>query len=137
MTSRLSPSSGTRPSMVKINPPTVLQRPEGKLRLQRFGQLAERDAAAHAVPALLQLLHQRVLHIELVGDLPHHLLEQVLQRDESGGPTELVDEDHQMRAATLHLGQQLGGPLGVGNEADLAHHLADGPVVTLVAHRQR
>ena len=62
--------------------------------------------------------------VELVLELADDLLERVLGGDDADGGAELVDDDGDLAAAFLELLQQLDGEFGLGDDGDLAHHLA-------------
>jgi hypothetical protein len=64
------------------------------------GQLA-RDTVRRGV----HLLDEPLLLVELVSDLAHQLLEQVLERDEAGRTAILVHDDGQVELLGLKLAQ--------------------------------
>ena len=71
-----------------------------------------------------EVLHRRLVGVVLVGDLAHDLLEQVLERDETGGAAVLVEDDRHVELLRAHLAQQLGHPLLLGHEHRWPHRLA-------------
>ena len=64
--------------------------------------------------------------VELVFELADDLLEGVFGGDEADGGAELVDDDGDLAAALLELLQELDGELGLGDDEDVAHDLAEG-----------
>jgi hypothetical protein len=70
-------------------------------------------------------LHRRALGVVLVGDLPHDLLKDVLDRDQAGGAAVLVDDDRHVDPHALHLPQQLVHRLAVRHVGRRAHDLLD------------
>src|SRR5256886_2706665 len=72
---------------------------------QRVGQLAQRRPPVHDVAVAFLADGGRGLDVVLVPDLPHDLLQDILERDQSGRPAELVDHDREVRRATLEVAQ--------------------------------
>ena len=57
-----------------------------------------------------------LLDVELVDDLADQLLDEVLERHQSGGAAVLVDHHRLVELVGLHLAHQVGHPLGLGDE---------------------
>ena len=76
-------------------------------------------------PPTREPLDLGVLDVELVGDLADDLLEHVFHRDEPGGVAVLVDDDRHVELLRLHLAQQLGDALLLGDEHRRPQRVAD------------
>ena len=81
---------------------------------------------------------RRAADVELVFELADDLLEDVFGGDEADGGTELVDDDGDVAAALLKLLEELDGELGLGDDGELAHDLAEGEAgFAFAAHGER
>ena len=109
------------------------QSPSGSSRSSRSFDLVDGHLGLHEHGATRQRFDHRLLAVELVDDLADQLLDEVLEGDEPGGPAVLVDDDGHVERAGLHLAQQLGDPLGLGDELGGAHEGEHGLVGTPVA----
>src|SRR5271170_6523674 len=69
---------------------------------------------------------RRAADVELVFELADDLLQDVFGGDETDGGTKLVDGDGDVSAAFLKLLQELDRKLGLGNDGEFAHDIADG-----------
>ena len=96
----------------------------GQLGVEQLVDLVDRHARVHPHVAAGERLDRGLLHVVLVDDLAHQLLDQVLERDQAGGAAVLVDDDGHVELLRLHLAHQLGDALGLGHEDRLAGQLA-------------
>src|SRR5699024_102544 len=87
-----------------------------ELETEQFAQVVHVHARAHAHRVLVNTLNGRLGSVVLVDDLPHDLLEDVLDRHQAGGSSVLVDDDGHVRPPSLHLAEQVTGRLGVRYE---------------------
>ena len=106
-----------------MSPPMVSQSPSGSSASSRSLTSSTGSLACTLTLAVGLGLDRRLLAVELVDDLAHQLLDEVLERDQAGGAAVLVDHDRHVELLGLHLGQQLGDALGLGHEAGLSHQL--------------
>ena len=97
---------------------------EGPAELR--AEVAQRDVAVEREDAFGVPGCGAAGDVELVFQLADDLLERVLGGDDADGGTELVDDDGDLAAALLKFLQQLDGEFGLGDDGDLAHHLAQG-----------
>ena len=100
----------------------------GQLDLEQFVDLVDRGAAGHPEAAVGEALDLGGLDVVLVDDLPHDLLEEVLQGDEAGGAAVLVDDDRHVELVLLHLPEELGHLLLLRHEHRRPHQLPQGAV---------
>ena len=117
--------TGTWPSRSKTRPPTVSQAPVGRsASISSFTSSTGSRALTRSSPRA-QALDGGLLHVELVDDLPHQLLDEVLQGDQAGGAAVLVDHHRLVELLGLHLAHQVRDPLGLGHEVGGPHVDAD------------
>jgi hypothetical protein len=64
--------------------------------------------------------------VVLVGDIAYDGFEEVLDGDEAGDAAVLVDDDLHMLLFALHLAEELGNFLGLGDEGSGALNLGNG-----------
>ena len=75
-----------------------------EIEIELLPELVDPHRAGHAQPAFgvpIDLRRGRRAFFDVSNDLP----EQILQRDDSGGPAVLVDDDDHLRALAAHGGQ--------------------------------
>ena len=63
--------------------------------------------------------------VEFVFDFADQLLKNILDRDDAGGGTELVDHDREVTPALFEFVQQFGEDFGLGDDQNIVHDLAD------------
>src|SRR4051794_124073 len=97
----------------------------GEVHTEKVAHVTDRRASVHAQPTAGQALDLGVFDVELVGDLADDLLEDVLHRDEPRGVAVLVDDDRHVELLRLHLAQQLGDALLLGDEHRRSERVAD------------
>ena len=85
------PPRGTRPARSNTRPPTVSQAPSGSSASSSSLTSSTGMRAVTRQLAVGQALDGRLLHVVLVDDLAHQLLDQVLQGDQAGRAAVLVD----------------------------------------------
>ena len=91
-----SPATGTWPNRSNTRPPTVSQAPVGKrASISSLTSSTASRALTRNSPESSRSTG-RLLDVELVDDLPHQLLDEVLQGDQSGGAAVLVDHHGQV-----------------------------------------
>ena len=92
----------------------------------------------HVDPDLpsVELLDPWLLAVVLIGDLADDLLEDVLDRDQTGSAAVLINDDRHMHLLRLHVAQQLVDRLGLRDEVCRPHHVAD-PLRGLRPRRRR
>ena len=73
--------------------------PGGQLGVDQLVDLVDRQAGADPQLAAAELLDRRLLDVELVDDLAHQLLDEVLEGDQAGRAAVLVDDDGQVELA--------------------------------------
>jgi hypothetical protein len=66
---------------------------------------------------------RRAFDVVLVGDLADDLLEDVLDGDQACRATVLVDDDHEVGAGRLHLGEQVVDGFRLGHERRGPHQV--------------
>ena len=110
------PDLGTRPVSPKTRPPTVSHSSCGKLDLEQLVDLVDRHLGVDADRVVVERLDERLLLVVLVDDLADDLFDQVLDRDESGRSSVFVHHDRHVDVLLLHLAQELGDLLLLGNE---------------------
>jgi hypothetical protein len=74
-------------------------------------EVADRHLRRHAPRPLVHGLGQALLGLELVSDLAHDLLQEVLQREQARRAPVLVDDDGHPELLRLELAQKRVGPL--------------------------
>src|SRR4051794_20438308 len=104
----------------------------GELGVEQLVELVDGHAGIDPHVAAGKGLDRRLLHVVLVDDLAHQLLDEILEGDQAGGAAVLVDHDGHVALLLLHLRQQLGHPLGLGHEVGRPGQLADLHVAPLV-----
>src|SRR5262249_61627077 len=72
--------------------------------------------ARHGPRPLAPRLREPLLRLELVADLPDNLFQDVLERDQAGGPSVLVDDDRGPELLRLELAEERVGALGLRHE---------------------
>ena len=96
----------------------------GQLGVQQLVGVVDRVGRADEQRAVVAALHRGLLHVELVDDVAHELLEQVLERDQPGGAAVLVDDDRHVELLLLHFAQEVRDFLGLGDELGRPHAVA-------------
>ena len=91
--------------------------------IPRVGEVAERDVAAHEPVAAGELAQRGGAGVGLVLDLPHHLLEDVLDGDDPDRAAVLVDDDRERGALHLEVVEEVVERAGLGDD----HGVADRP----------
>ena len=105
---------------VEDQSPDGVPGPGGQIGMDQLVDLVDGQPGADPQLARAQPLVGRLLDVELVDDLPHQLLDEILERDQPGGAAVLVDHHGLVEALGLHLAHQVGDPLGLGHEVGLA-----------------
>ena len=100
----------------------------GQLGAEQLVGVVHRVARTHDHRPVLTALDRGLLHVELVDDVAHQLLEQVLERDQPRRAAVLVDDDGHVELLLLHLAQEVRDLLGLGYELGRPHDLAHRPV---------
>src|SRR5882762_4598236 len=83
---------------------------------ERDRQVVQAGASIHPDPSAVLSNRRRGLRVMLVADLAHDFLENVLTGDQSRGPTELVDDDRDVRGRSLEVAQLIVERFGFRNE---------------------
>ena len=104
-----------------MRPPTVSHGPVRQVRPEQLARVVDRVPRVHHHRAVVESLDRRLLDVELVDDVTHQLLEQVLERDEAGRAAVLVDHDGHVELLLLHLAQEVRHLLGLGHELGRPH----------------
>ena len=89
---------------------------ESKVEVEQLQDLVDVGAPVDACLVVGQADDHRLLDVVLVLDLADDLLEQVLDRDQSRGPTVLVEHDRDVHLAPLELMKQVIDGHGFGHE---------------------
>ena len=100
------------------------QVPCGSSAPEQLVGVVHRVERAHQHRAVVVALDGRLLDVELVDDVAHQLLEEVLERDQPGRAAVLVDHDRHVELLLLHLAQEVGDLLGLGDELGRPHAVA-------------
>ena len=129
------PSSGIAPKQTQHQPADRVPLLVGKLDVQELVDVVDRELAVHAVDAVGDLLDLGLLGVVLVRDLADELLEQVLERDEAADAPVLVGDERDVELLLLHLAEQVGDPLGLGDEVRFAHGVGERQVVLALVQR--
>ena len=108
---------------------------DGEVGLQQLVHLFDGHLARHPEHALAERLDHGLVGVELVDDLTHELLDQVLQGDHARGPPVLVDHDGDVEFPRLHLAQQRSNSLGLGHIVRHPSDSLDPPVLIGTPYR--
>ena len=103
--SRVSPGTGRRPSAAVTSPPTVVASVSHSVFEQRRRIVNGHATRAARMLPVRQRLGDRIAGLELVADVAEQLRQHVLERQQSGGAAELVDDERLVRAALAQLAQ--------------------------------
>ena len=139
-TSVRSPRRGRRPSRAVTWPPIVsylLVLFSVDLEVEAVADLGHRHAAAELVDARRDLHELGLVHVELVAEGPHDLLERVLAEREADHGAVLVHHGGAVRALALQLEQEVRERHRVRHEDALARQLAQVGLLVAAQHGRR
>ena len=88
-------------------------------------ELVDGHPAVHQRLTPGEWFDQRLLVVVFVDDLPDELLDQVLQRHQTGGAAVLVDHHREVISPDLHLAEQVVGVFRLGYEPRPPHERTD------------
>ena len=134
-----SPGAGRWPSAAVTSPPTVVAS-VSHVVLQQRRRIVHGHAAGKADAAVGQRLGHRIAGLELVADVAEQLREHVLERQQSGGAAELVDDERLMRSALAQVAQDaVGGHalVDAGDRPDQARPASSPVPSSLTSQRTR
>ena len=91
--------------------------------------------ATHEPVAVGQAPHRAAGRIGLIGDLAHDLFDDVLDRDDAGRAPVLVDDDGELGALPLQVGEKVVEGLGFRNQRSRAHKAVEVGLHALTHHQ--
>ncbi len=101
------------------------------------GEVGDGDVATHEEVPVGQPAHLAGRGIGLVGDLSDDLLDDVLDGDDPGNATILVDDDRQGGALALQIGEEVVEGLGLGHDRRVVHNRLEGGAGSVVHQAAR
>ena len=129
----VSPRRGRRPSSAKTKPPDGVVGVGVHRQLDAVvGQVAHGDVPAHEPLPAGQPPDLPGHRVGLIGDLPHDLLDDVLDRDDAHDAAVLVHHHGHRGALALQVREQIVERLGLGHDRRVVHDRPHGGVWPLL-----